>query len=63
MQELEAEIEQIWRNVTTDERFSEMIDDILKGLLDFKETNSCREEVKVHYDKKHDEISELTTMI
>jgi len=38
VKEFEAEIEQIWRNVTTDERFSEIIDEILKTLLDFKGT-------------------------
>ena len=39
VKELEAEIEHIWRNVTTDERFSGMIDEILKSLLDIKEKN------------------------
>ena len=63
MQKIQAEIEQIWRSVTTDTSFLELIEETLKDLYIFKAANQTREEAKNECDKKHDEISDLTSMI
>ena len=41
----------------------ELIEETLKDLLIFKAANQTREEAKNDCDKKHDEISDLTSMI
>jgi hypothetical protein len=40
-----------------------LIEDTLRDFLIFKGANQTREEAKNNCDKKHDEISDLTSMI
>ena len=63
VQNIQAEIEQIWSSVTTDTSFLELIEETINDLLIFKAANQTREEAKNDCDKKHDEISDLTSMI
>ena len=47
MMKIEEQIAEIWSQVTTDDRFIHMINDILKDLIQFKGTNQEREEAKL----------------